>query len=66
MNNTKMGVLFLQHHPEFNILEADYFLEGIKVNPNGNVPYNHVTYKSYKTRPDYETLKNDVISVLSK
>ncbi|MFA5033212.1 MAG: hypothetical protein WC614_09340 [bacterium] len=71
MGNRKLGVIFLQHHPEFNVFGTEYFLEETGVRRTGTIPYetssnNHVTYKSYPKRPDYETLKNDVISVLSK
>ncbi|MDD2891287.1 MAG: hypothetical protein PHE49_11720 [bacterium] len=71
MGNRKIGVIFLQHHPEFNVFGTEYFLEETGVRRTGTIPYetssnNHVTYKSYPKRPDYETIKNDVISVLSK
>jgi hypothetical protein len=71
--NEQIGIIVLEHHKgqEFRDSGFEYFLEETGVNRSGNIPYvsaflRHVTYKEYSKQPDYETLKNDVISVLSK
>jgi hypothetical protein len=74
--NEQVGIIVLEHHKEREDVicvwrDFQYFLEETGVKRSGNIPYvstslNHVTYKEYIQQPDYETLKNDLISVLSK
>jgi hypothetical protein len=69
-DNKQAGVIFLENHSEFEALGTSYFLEENGVKRSGSIPFisssvNHVSYKSYKTLPKYEEVKNDVITILS-
>ncbi|MDD5530234.1 MAG: hypothetical protein PHX21_09425 [bacterium] len=69
-DNKQAGVIFLENHSEFEALGTSYFLEENGVKRSGPIPFissfgKHVSYKSYKTLPKYEEVKNDVITILS-